>query len=269
MSVSTGRPPSPYTFSNDQPTAGTLLAALAEMLDPFTQRRLSAVGVPAGARCLEVGAGNGSIAVWLAEQAGPDGTVIATDVRPQHIPDHPRVTVLEHDIAVDELPDGRFDLIHARAVLQHLPDRETILTRLAAALTPGGVLVVEELEAHWSTAVLATPDPAAHDIFAAYETALSAILRSAGNDRTWCRRVHQAMRDARLDQVSTEGWEGSWPGGTGAALLAYAGSTEKHQQLLDAGMNAYDLITLQALAIHPDLVLRGIPLLSTAGRRPA
>jgi SAM-dependent methyltransferase len=289
MSVTTGRPPTPYTFSNDLPTAVTLLAALAEMLDTFTQRRLTAAGIPAGARCLEVGAGNGSIALWLAEQTGPGGAVIATDVRTQHIPcqhipcppiprlpvfrlhipGHAQVVVLEHDIAVDRLPDGEFDLIHARAVLQHLPERETILARLAAALAPGGVLVVEELEAHWSTAVLATPDPAAHDTFAAYETALSAILASAGNDRTWCRRVHAAMIEAGLHQVTTEGWESSWPGGTGAALLAYAGSTEKHQQLLDAGMDAGQLATLQSLAMNPALVLRGIPLLSTIGRRPA
>jgi SAM-dependent methyltransferase len=269
MSVSTGTPPSPYTFSNDRPTAVMLLAALAEMLDPFTQRRLTEAGIRRGGRCLEVGAGNGSIALWLAEQTGPDGTVTATDIRPQHIPRHPRVTMLKHNIAVDPLPAGPFDLIHARAVLQHLPERDTILARLAAALAPGGVLVVEELEARWSTAVLDTPDPAAHTIFAAYESALSKVLLDAGNDRTWCRRVHQAMCDAGLHEVNTEGWERSWRGGTGAGLLAYAGSTEKHHQLLQAGMDAAQLATLQWLAMNPALVLRGIPLLSTIGRRPA
>jgi SAM-dependent methyltransferase len=269
MSVTTGRTPTPYLFSNDSPTAGTLLAALSQLYDPFTTRRLADAGVPEGGRCLEIGAGNGSIAAWLADQAGPAGTVIATDVDPRHIAAHPGVTVVRHNIATDELPEGPFDVIHARAVLQHLPEREAILARLANRLTDGGVLVVEEMEADWSTAVLATPDPRGYQIFDAYARALSTILRHAGNDRTWCRRVHAAMREAGLHQVSTEGWEHSWPGGTGAAALVDAGSTEKHQQLLETGMSLEDLTTLRTLTADPALVLRGPRLLSTTGSRPA
>src|SRR5262249_20305982 len=33
-----------------------------------------------GWRCLEVGAGRGSMAVWLAEQVGANGHVVATDI---------------------------------------------------------------------------------------------------------------------------------------------------------------------------------------------
>ncbi|WP_433379059.1 methyltransferase [Actinoplanes sp. CA-142083] len=259
----------PYAFSNDRPTAAPLLDALGQMHDPFTTSRLAEAGVAPGARWLEIGAGAGTIAGWLADRVGPRGEVIATDVRPQHIREHSGVTVLEHNILVDPLPAGQFDGIHARAVLQHLPERREILARLAGALKPGGVLVIEEMETNWTRAVLTTPDQRLHEIFAHYETALSQVLRSAGQDPTWCRGLFGAMEDAGLEDVDTQSWQGSWRGGTGAALLAWAGSTEQRERLIAAGMTADELDLLAELALDPRVVLRGILLLSTMGRRKA
>lgn len=269
MPAATKDSETPYAFSNDKPTANDLLGALGQMLDPFTTTRLTQAGVTQGMRCLEVGAGAGTIAAWLADRVGPTGSVVATDVRPQHVPSRPGLTTIKHNVVTDPLPDGPFDVIHARAVLQHLPERHEVLAKLTAALAPGGVVIVEELEAGWSRAVLATPDPGAHEIFAHYETALAGIFKASGNDQTWARRVHTAMRDLELTDVDTQAWQGSWPGGTGAALLAYAGSSELHDKLVDAGMSAEELATLGRLALDPRLVLRGILLLSTTGRKSA
>jgi protein-L-isoaspartate O-methyltransferase len=269
MTAATRGPETPYAFSNDLPTANDLLGALGQMLDPFTKTRLTEAGVAQGMRCLEVGAGAGTIAVWLAEQVGPTGAVVATDVRPQHIPAHPGLTAIKHNVVAEPLPAGPFDIIHARAVLQHLPERHEVLAKLTAALAPGGVVIIEELETGWSRAVLATPDPRAHEIFAHYEAALASIFKASGNDPTWARRVHTAMRDLDLTDVDTQGWQGSWSGGTGAALLAYSGSSELHDKLVESGMTAEELETLRRLAVDPRLVLRGILLLSTAGRKPA
>jgi hypothetical protein len=195
--------------------------------------------------------------------------VVATDIKPQHIPKHSGLTVIKHDIVTEPIPYGPYDLIHARAVLQHLPQRHAVLAKLVAVLRPRGVLIIEELEARWSTAVLATPDPRAHDVFARYETALTSVLKASGNDPTWARQVHSAMRGLDLTDVDTQGWQGSWAGGTGTALLAHAGSTELWDQLVDAGMTEQELRTLQRLALDPGLVLRGILLLSTSGRKRA
>ncbi|HYN93340.1 MAG TPA: methyltransferase domain-containing protein [Pilimelia sp.] len=268
MTAATREPATQYAFNNDEPTAGDLLDALSQMLDEFSQRRLLAAGVTAGSRCLEVGAGRGTIAGWLADQVGPDGTVIATDIKPQHVRAHPNLEVLQHNIVTDPLPEGPFDVIHARAVLQHLPERHEVLAKLTAALAPGGALVIEELEARWGTSVLATPDPRAHDILATYETTLASILRAAGNDPTWCRQVHAAMGEVGLTEVDTEGWQRSWAGGTGVCLLAYSGSTQLHDKLVKAGMAADDLEIMRALALDPRLVLRGMLLVSTTGRKP-
>ena len=54
------------------------LALLEQIFDPLSRRRRDMV--QPGWRCLEVGAGRGSMAVWLAQRVGPSGHVVATDV---------------------------------------------------------------------------------------------------------------------------------------------------------------------------------------------
>ncbi len=54
------------------------LAVLERIFDPLSPQRRSLV--QPGWRCLEVGAGRGSMAVWLAERVGDTGHVVATDI---------------------------------------------------------------------------------------------------------------------------------------------------------------------------------------------
>src|SRR6266498_3847074 len=100
---------------------------LEEIFDPFSIRNLDRLGVREGWRCLEVGAGAGSIARWLGEIAGP-GNVVATDLSTTYLePLAERgIEVLRHDVTADDNPGapGEFDLIHCRFVLDHLPLRD-------------------------------------------------------------------------------------------------------------------------------------------------
>ena len=75
---------------------------------PHTFRRLSMFGPLAGTRCLEVLAGAGSVARWLAAQAGPSGQVVATDTDPRFLADAKKagVEVRRHDILADPLEPG-------------------------------------------------------------------------------------------------------------------------------------------------------------------
>jgi ubiquinone/menaquinone biosynthesis C-methylase UbiE len=57
-----------------------------------SQRRLAPFVQP-GAKCLEVGPGGGSIARWLAARVGERGHVTALDLKPDHIPRGPTITV--------------------------------------------------------------------------------------------------------------------------------------------------------------------------------
>lgn len=83
---------------------GKHLQYLQQMLDPVTKRRFERLGVQKGWRYLEVGAGEGSIAHWLAKRVGLQGTVVATDIDTrllgkQH---ESNLEVRRHDILADE-----------------------------------------------------------------------------------------------------------------------------------------------------------------------
>src|SRR6516165_1192119 len=81
------------------------LGLLERVADPITLRRLQSLGVREGWRCLEIGAGHGSVARWLAKQVGPQGQVVATDLNPRFLRElaAPNIEVRHHDILNDEL----------------------------------------------------------------------------------------------------------------------------------------------------------------------
>jgi SAM-dependent methyltransferase len=138
-----------YWFDNSLADEGDRLRLLETIADPRSIRLLSALAVEKGWRCAELGAGGGSMARWLAEQVGDDGSVIAVDrdvTLLEHLGDRPNVEVMEAAIEDLDLPDSSFDLIHTRNVLMHIDDADEIIGSLVTALRPGGVLLVEEAD---------------------------------------------------------------------------------------------------------------------------
>ena len=121
------------------------LETLARLRDPRTIRFLEACDPQPGWHCLEVGAGSGSISAWMAEQVGGRGRVMSVDVDLRFHAEMPEsVIVRQADVVHDPLPQRHFDLVHARAVLQHIPEREEVFATLVGCLKPGGWLVVED-----------------------------------------------------------------------------------------------------------------------------
>jgi len=123
------------------------LQVLERLRDPLTVRRLQRLGVTAGWRCLEVGAGAGSIARWLSHAVGPTGQVVAIDIDTRLVQnlDEPNVEVRTLDLLGTEWDLAGFDLVHARALVHHLPGRQKrAIARLISSLRPGGWLLLEE-----------------------------------------------------------------------------------------------------------------------------
>jgi SAM-dependent methyltransferase len=200
-----------YVFDNAATQTPARFAALATIFDPGTVRHLMTIGVADGWHCLEVGGGGGSIASWLCDRVGPTGRVIATDIDTRFLEtlDKNNLEVLRHDLVTDPLPQGRFDLVHTRLVLMHLPEREQVLARLAAALKPGGWLVAEEFDS-----LLMRPDPAANLSEAPFKTLvmMQHLLAERGVDLRYGRLLARRLRTQGLRNVAAEGRVFMWSG---------------------------------------------------------
>ena len=103
-------------------------------LRPGHVRLLKDCGVAPGWRCAEVGPVGGSVAAWLADAVGPEGSVVALDIDISHL-DHlarrSNVEVRRHDIVAEPIGEATFDLVHTRLVIEHLPEPERLLEMLA------------------------------------------------------------------------------------------------------------------------------------------
>jgi SAM-dependent methyltransferase len=191
-----------YVFSNSKSKAADRLQVLAAVWDPVTRASLECIGVARGWSCWEVGAGYGTIARWLAERVGPTGQVLATDLDARFLEPLRSATlrVAGHDIVRDALPAQRFDLVHARLLLCHLPEREQVLDRMIEALKPGGWLVIEDCDV--SLAADASIYPAETELEAT--KALWELMRRRGVDLYFGRRTAGLLRARGLRQVSAE-----------------------------------------------------------------
>ncbi|WP_020658747.1 class I SAM-dependent methyltransferase [Amycolatopsis benzoatilytica] len=256
-----------YPFDNASAPAADRMSALQAGYDGVTVRHLADLGVGPGWACLELGAGGGSIARWLAAQVGPTGSVLATDVDLRLLADLPaNATALRHDIRAEPMPDQLFDLIHARLVLIHFPERDELVAKLAAALSPGGWLVLEEIEPRGQT-VVETPDEASAETFASVQGRIIDLLEREGSDVDWAGRLPQVLAGAGLGEVGSERVTTRWPGGGPEIRLLAANSVELAERLAAAGLAEDDLARFRKVLADPRFAVSSYPLVSAWGRR--
>ena len=122
------------------------LQLMSDLLDPSSEFHLSRIGVAKGWHCLEIGAGNGSLSQWLAQRVGSEGHVIASDIHTDLMEGIAggNLEVRRFDVVHDNPPDAAYDLIAIRALLHHLPERRTVVSKMARWLKPDGWLFVHE-----------------------------------------------------------------------------------------------------------------------------
>jgi len=205
-----------YILDNSAIQTRDRLGALSAVFDPGTIRHLEERGLSQGWNCLEVGGGGGTIVRWLAKKVGPTGSVLATDLDTRLLDDLVRanVEVRRHDICRDPLPEGVFDLAHARLVLEHVADKQGALRRMAAAIKPGGWIVIEDFE------VPPLHEASEHESYPKIVRVMREVLHAAVGDFRFGRSLGARLRELGFTEVNMEGRLFVWrSGGAGASLM--------------------------------------------------
>lgn len=241
---------------------------LAAAYDPVTLPRLAAAGVGPGWRCLEVGAGGGSIARWLADRVAPGGSVLATDLDPRDLVPGPGLEVAALDVSRDPLPEAAYDLVVARLILQHVPFRDIVLHKLVRALKPGGLLHIDEIDASYEPPLL-TPNPQAEALYVRFLDAKTAALRAAGGDPCWARKVPAAMRAAGLTALDVHLHIGVRHAKDPGLGLQLNHTRNLRDRLKEQGMTDDDLERVRDLMRDPSFRAASSVFYSVQGRRPA
>lgn len=247
---------SQYVFDNADAQTGQRFQSLEALYDSRTVRLIEATGAGPGWRCLEVGAGGGSIAAWLSGRVGPSGQVLVTDIDPRHLEalaasGRSNIEVRSHDVGLDPLPEGAFDLIHARLVLIHVPQRETALARLVAALEPGGWILVEDFDPGFIDRGFPATDPQDYAIYDAMMAVMRQVTERHGLDPVWGRSLYRRFVAHGLVDVGLEGHFAVWSGGSPGARLGQANFEQIRAEAVAAGL-VTDTEVERALAILDD-----------------
>jgi SAM-dependent methyltransferase len=199
-STTTHAQPGGYALDPAWHAERTRLNSLTGLYDAGTLRLCEQLGLAEGWRCLDVGAGTGTVAELLAQRVGPAGSVTALDVDTRFLDPlgGGNIQVSRVDVTAEPLPTGHFDLVHARLLLEHLPQRDDVLRALAGALCPGGWLLVQDFD--WVTATAIDPPAAVHD--RVVEACLT-FLTGRGYDPHFARTLPRRLATAGLTDVTT------------------------------------------------------------------
>lgn len=175
--------------------------------------------------------------------------------------------VVRHDITRDALPEGQFDLAHARLVLLHIPERAAVLERMLTALKPGGWLVIEDFD---TTSVL--PDLSVNPCEAWLRTAdaMRQYMIRGGVDARFGRSLYGRFKRLGLTDVYSEGRVTMWDGFNGGVELLRINYEQVGQKLVAAGLlDADQLRADQARLDDPDFVMPSPTMWVAAGRKPS
>lgn len=196
----TTKPTAGYALDANWHAERARLDSLTTLFDPGTLAVCEGLGLTPGWRCLDVGAGTGSLALALAELVGPTGSVLALDIDTRFLEPlaAPQLETGAVDITEHQLPREEFDLVHARLLLEHLACRGDVLDKMIGAAKPGGWVLIEDFD--WATAMVIDPPS---DVHRRVASAIRTVLTRHGYDPHYGRSLPRRLRAAGLSDIGT------------------------------------------------------------------
>jgi len=242
------------------------LLLLEGVTDELSIRHLDAIGLDVGWRCLDVGAGAGSIARHMVNRVGNSGVVVAADIDPRFLDDFngSNYRSITHDITAGPVPPGDFDLVHCRALLTHIADIEVAIEAMAGSVCTGGRLVCEEPD--YVSMQACDPTHPHADVL----TVFRAVMTENGKSDGYVgHKIHGAFRRQGLDEVHATGVNHIAVGGSPWASFRAKGLENSRPMLLASGFfddSAIDLMI--EMFQDPTFAYVEATWVSTSGRMP-
>jgi arsenite methyltransferase len=198
-----------YTRIREQPrevldTIATSLNVRASepAMQTICARYMAQIALPAGARVLEIGCGNGATTRHIMEHVKPSQLV---GIDPSHVflgmarktfAGDARVSFAVGDAAATGQADASVDLVIAHTVYSHLVDPEAALTEARRVLRTNGRLVIFDGDFATTTVALFDGDP--------LQSAVAAVLRHMMHSPYIMRRLSALVTAAGFSVQSVE-----------------------------------------------------------------
>jgi len=264
---------SEYTIAGGL-TDAARLARQAHVMAQATSAFFARVGVGPGWRCLDVGCGDGQVAIELARRAGEDGRVVGLDVDAGAV-QIAREAAGKAGVAVEfvvadasEVIDRpQFDLVYSRLLLSHLVDPSAGLRAMFAEARPGGWVAIEDL---FTGTLRSEPSSPALDWL---QQVYSATVRFHGGDPTIGPRLRALLTATGLEAVDEHTVANRIDSVEDKLFLAQLVHNMRGAMLKAGAASESDLDDLEAAvaqaARSPDTVFFQAQIHQVRGQRPA
>jgi SAM-dependent methyltransferase len=175
---------------------------LAAVHSPATMMVLDMLDLPAGAHCIDLGCGGGHMTMELARRVGPSGHVTGVDLDEELLGtarEQAAAQALDNVTfrvgSAEDLIESDLDLAFARMLLSHLSDPAKVVSHMAGAVRPGGIVLVEDVN---FTGCFTEPACPAYDRWVAW---FCEAVRRNGGDLDIGPRLPRLLREAGLADV--------------------------------------------------------------------
>jgi SAM-dependent methyltransferase len=148
------QPESAQYIHGTDPAEQDRLSRLNDLLNAGSLRELALQG---GERILDLGCGLGQLTRAMARIVGPSGRVVGIEASPEQLVEAHRLAKLTNEESLADLRSGdarrpplrdgewgTFDIVHARFLLEHLPDPQEAVKVMVRAARPGGRIVLAD-----------------------------------------------------------------------------------------------------------------------------
>jgi SAM-dependent methyltransferase len=244
---------------------------------PVTERFFDRLGVAAGWKCLDVGAGPGLVSIDIRERVGESGEVVALE--PSEFYRNwfsgeiekrgwSNVRTKEGTSFDAQLPRGYFDLIFIRWVIGFVPDPKSFLAPLVECLKPHGIIAIQD---YVHEGCVMFPNGGAWDLF---PDAMRKWWRVGGGDPYVGIKLPTVMRELGLEVIEYQ--PNTLSGGPDSPVMEWIGRFQTSQLgvMVEKGL----ITQSQAEAIlrdwkghqqNPDAIFFSPFVMDVAGRKPA